>query len=84
MYYIIACIYKDNRKSYVTNVDPLVWSSNILMAKRFQYKDDLINDLRFNMEDLYNLKYSYDYVDNIVLVKFNENDEFEYMENIIK
>ena len=74
--YIVACNYINGNQSYVTNVDPLFWSKDITSAKKFPSKDDMINDLRFDIDNLYNLKNNYEYVDDIIYMKFDENNNY--------
>jgi hypothetical protein len=84
VYYIIACEYHDiNNKSYINNLDPIIWSNDILLAKKFYSKDDMINELRFNLIDLYNLKNNYDNVKDIIYMKF-ENNIYIHTKGLLK
>ena len=82
--YIVACEYINGIKSYITNVDPLLWSKDITVAKKFHSKDDMINDLRFDIETLYTMKNNYDYISNIVYMKFDEEGNYIYTKRLLK
>ena len=71
--YIVACEYINGIKSYITNVDPVLWSRDIAFAKRFYSIDDMINDLRFDMDYLYGLLNNHEYIKDIYYIEYNDD-----------